>query len=167
MKKISEKKIKDAITEFLSSFSFFDGLSSDELGVISEYIQFFEMDPDENLFKEGDEGDSVFFIIEGEAEVIKETLNQGKIGIDKVVISTLTKGRSIGEMAVIDKIPRSASVKSRTHITLASMTREGFYMILEEYPKIGNKILIGITRLLSVNLRKTSSRLADYMLPVS
>jgi len=37
---------------------------------------------------------------------------------------------------------------------------------LDQYPKIGIKILKGISRLLSQNLRKTSSRLADHLLPM-
>jgi CRP/FNR family cyclic AMP-dependent transcriptional regulator len=83
-----------------------------------------------------------------------------------VVISTLSKGRSIGEMSVIDKTPRSATVKAKTKATLVALSAEGFDLILDQYPKIGIKILKGISRLLSQNLRKTSSRLADHLLPM-
>ncbi len=82
-------------------------------------------------------------------------------------LATLTKGRSIGEMAVIDDFPRSATVRARTKGTLVLLTRQGFEVILEQHPGIGVKILKGISRLLSQNLRKTSSRLVDYMLPLS
>jgi CRP-like cAMP-binding protein len=70
-------------------------------------------------------------------------------------------------MSVIDKTPRSATVKAQSKATMVALTSEGFDLILEQYPKIGIKVMKGITRLLSLNLRKTSSRLADYLLPMT
>ena len=167
MKEISKSQLSGAITDFLTNFPFFSGLSEEELEKVAEHIEFFEMDPHEILFKEGDAGDSVYFIIDGEMDVIKESLSASGVGIDKVVLSTLSKGRSIGEMSLIDNIPRSATIKAQKHTRMVKLSREGFDLILDAYPRIGNKILKGIARLLSLNLRKTSSRLADYMLPMT
>jgi len=47
------------------------------------------------------------------------------------------------------------------------LTLESFDFICEENPRIGIKILKGISRLLSMNMRKTSSRLVDYLLPMT
>jgi CRP-like cAMP-binding protein len=163
---LGKSRMKDAITEFLTSFPFFDTLDTQELALAAEYLQLVEIDAGKTLFKEGEKGDCVYFVVDGELDVIKETVSGGKVGIDRVVISTLTRGRSIGEMSVIDGTPRSASVKARTHSTLAALTLEGFDFICTQHPKIGVKILKGVARLLSMNMRKTSSRLADYMLPM-
>ncbi|MBW1774656.1 MAG: cyclic nucleotide-binding domain-containing protein, partial [Deltaproteobacteria bacterium] len=84
----------------------------------------------------------------------------------KVTIATLSKGRSIGEMSVIDNTPRSATVRSLTKSILIALTLDGLNHICNEHPKVGIEILKGISRLLSMNMRKTSSRLADYMLPM-
>ncbi|MBN1106736.1 MAG: cyclic nucleotide-binding domain-containing protein [Deltaproteobacteria bacterium] len=163
---LNESRMKEAITEFLTSFPFFDTLDTQELALAAEYLQLVEIDEGKTLFKEGERGDCVYFVVSGELDVIKETVGGRKVGIDRVVISTLTRGRSIGEMSVIDGTPRSATVKARTHSTLAALTLEGFNFICEQHPKIGVKILKGVSRLLSMNMRKTSSRLADYMLPM-
>lgn len=162
-----QDKMREVITGFLTHFPFFDRLNNDELVVIAENIELVEMNQGQLLFKEGDRGDTVYFVVEGELEVIKETVSGREVGIDRVVIATLSRGRSIGEMSVIDKTPRSATVKACTEATLISLTLESFEKICEEHPKIGIKILKGISRLLSMNMRKTSSRLADYMLPMS
>ena len=164
---VGRDKWRDVITGFLTSFPFFDQLDNDELMIIAENIEMKEMAPAEVLFKEGDRGDTVYFVVDGELEVIKETVSGREVGIDRVVIATLSRGRSIGEMSVIDRTPRSATVKARTKATLVSLTLQGFENICEEHPKIGIKLLKGISRLLSMNMRKTSSRLADYMLPMS
>jgi len=166
-KVVSESKMKDAITEFLNTFSFFNSLNTEELDLVANHIDIMELDPGDILFKEGDEGDCVYFVVEGELDVIKESVGGIELGVDKVVITKLIKGGSIGEMSVIDKNPRSATVKACKNVTLVAFTAVGFDMVLEDYPDIGINILKGIARLLSLNLRKTSSRLADYMLPIS
>lgn len=163
----SEKKVKETIADFLTIFSFFEALTEEELMVVAEHIHLVELDPDKVLFKEGDKGDCIYFVVEGELDVIKESVSGRKLGIDRVVITTMSRGRSIGEMSVIDKTPRSATVKARTKATLVGLALDGFDYICEEHPRIGIKILKGISRLLSMNMRKTSSRLADYMLPMS
>ncbi|MBN2126046.1 MAG: cyclic nucleotide-binding domain-containing protein [Deltaproteobacteria bacterium] len=162
-----EKKLHEVINSFLVSFPFFDTLNRDELAIVADHINIVEIEPDHVLFREGEPGDCVYFVVDGELDVIKESVSGRKVGIDRVVLTTLSKGRSIGEMSVIDKTPRSAMVKARTQATLVSLNADGFDMILEEQPRIGIKILKGIARLLTTNMRKTSSRLADYMLPMS
>jgi CRP-like cAMP-binding protein len=165
-KPLSESKVGKAATNFLANFPFFETLTSEELLVVVEHINFVEIEPGEILFKEGEDADSVYFVIEGELDVIKESVGE-RAGSEPVLISTLSKGRSIGEMSVIDKTPRSATIKVRTKAILATLAAEGFDLILLNHPKIGIKILKGIARLLSLNLRKTSSQLAEYMLPLS
>ena len=159
--------MKEAITGFLVNFPFFASLNTEELGFVAEHLHFLEVNPDHVLFKEGEKGDSVYFVIDGELEVIKESVSGRRVGVDKVVIASLTKGRSIGEMSVIDNTPRSATVRTITRSTMVALSMGGFDLILEEYPRIGIKILKGIARLLSTNLRKTSSQFADHMLVTS
>ena len=155
-------RMSTAIIDFLLEISIFDSLGSDELRVVAKYMNFMDFRPREIVFREGEKGDYVCFVAEGSLTVLKKN-EKGR----HVTIALLNKGRSIGEMSVIDDFPRSATVKARKETTLVILTRKGFNQILEIYPNIGVKILKGISRLLSMNLRKTSSQLADYMLPLS
>jgi CRP/FNR family cyclic AMP-dependent transcriptional regulator len=157
-----EKGSTKAIVDFLSCIPMFDSLKTEELTLLTRHMNFMDMNSGEILFREGEKGDYVCFVAEGSLDVVKKA-EKGHY----VTLATLPKGRSIGEMAVIDDFPRSATVRARTKATLVILTRKGFNLILEEHPAIGTKILKGISRLLSQNLRKTSSRLADYMLPLS
>lgn len=155
-------KMSDLIIGFLIYIPIFDKIIADELRLISKYMNVVEAEPGEIIFKEGEKGDYVCFVVNGSLDVLKKS-ETGK----NIVISTLSKGRSIGEMSVIDDSPRSATVKARTKSTLVTLSQEKLNIILEEHCSIGVKILKGISRLLSLNMRKTSSRLADYMLPIS
>lgn len=154
-------KTSEAIIDFLINVPMFDTLKGEELRIVTRHMNFIDLAEGEMLFKEGEKGDYVCFVVEGYLDVLKVT-DSGRY----VVLDTLPKGRSIGEMAVIDDFPRSATVKARKQSTLVILTRKGFELILEQHPHIGVKILKGIARLLSQNLRKTSSRLVDYLLPL-
>lgn len=166
VKPLPEAKVQKVVKDFLKNFPFFETLTSEELLVAVEHINFLEIEPGEILFREGDDADCVYFVIEGELDVIKESVGV-RSKPQHVLITSLSKGRSLGEMSVIDKTPRSATVKVREKAILATLKGDGFDLLLLNHPRVGIKILKGIARLLSFNLRKTSSRLAEYMLPVS
>ena len=149
------------IADFFMDIPLFSELKSHELGIVADHMNFFEIEEGEVLFKEGDQGDYVCFVLKGGLDVVKETGAPG----ETVTIATITRKRSIGEMSVIDNTTRSATAIARSKTSLVSLPRKSFDTILDRYPKTGIKILKGIARLLSMNMRKTSSRLADYMLP--
>lgn len=161
-KKKPSRKALTALVDSLSNIPLFDRLNGQELGVLAKYVNVIDVNPGEYIFKEGDKGDYVCFVEKGSLDVMKRSSTGGT-----AIIATLTRGRSIGEMAVIDNFPRSATIRARTKATLLTLTRSGFDLILEQEPTIGVKILKGISRLLSQNLRRTSSQLADYMLPLT
>ena len=161
-KVIKQGKIQEPISDFLLNTPLFDGLKTNEIENIAKHLSSIELSKDEILVKEGEKGNCVCFVVEGTLDVIKQSLTG-----ESVIITALHRGRSIGEMSIIDDFPRSATVKARTQVKLVILTREGFDLLLEENPQVGIKILKKISRLLSLNLRKTSSRLADYMLPLT
>ncbi len=161
-KKKPSPKMSTAIVDSLCNIPLFDRLNGQELSVLGKYINIIEVNPGEYVFREGDRGDYICFVEEGALDVMKRASAGGS-----AIIATLTKGRSVGEMSVIDNFPRSATIRARTKATLLTLTRSRFDLILEQEPTIGVKILKGIARLLSQNLRRTSSQLADYMGPLT
>jgi CRP/FNR family transcriptional regulator, cyclic AMP receptor protein len=154
-------KITESIIDFLIDIPLFDELHTAELKILAQHMNVIEVQRNDILFREGDKGSYMCFVVDGILDVLKQTAAS-----KEVVISSLARGRSIGEMSVIDSFPRSATVRARTVTTLVVLTRERFDSLLKEQPPIGIKILKSIARLLSMNLRKTSSQLADVMLPI-
>ena len=165
---MDESKIKSigkptrSVMNFLSRVPIFNELSFDELETVVPFMSYMQLDQGEILFKEGEHGNYVFFVAKGILDIYKKSASGGD-----VVIASLTKGHSVGEMSIIDTFPRSATVRTRTEAMLLIITKAGFNRILTSHPAIGIKILKGISRLLSQSLRKTSTRLVDYMLPLS
>ena len=79
-----------------------------------EFVEFSTyFDPDEFLFEEGDPGDCAYIIESGSVEV---SLDKGG---RKLVIATLGPGEVLGEMAIIDNFPRTATARAieRTKVT--------------------------------------------------
>lgn len=149
------------LVDFIMNLPLFEFLERDALNNVAERMDFVDLEPGQVLFNEWDKADFVCFIQSGELDVTK------KIGPDeREVIATLKRGRSIGEMSIINNFPRSSTVIARTGVRLAVFPRDAFEVILEENVAIGVNILKGLANLLSINLKKTSSRLADNMLPL-
>ena len=165
MKKIKvmrESKMRKDIIDYLIDFPLFDALKGNQLNIVADHMHYYVIDKGGILFKEGDKGDYICFVLDGVIDVLKKSVTG-----DSVVIAALPKGRSFGEMSIIDNFPRSATAKARTKSSFLTLTQMSFDTILKDYPQIGITILKGISRTLSQNLRQTSSRLADYILPIA
>jgi CRP/FNR family transcriptional regulator, cyclic AMP receptor protein len=145
--------MKDALKNLL----FFSFLSPEQMDKVLTYIEPLELNDGEILFEEGDVGDYVCFIISGSLEVVKMTTWQNFT----TVITTLYDGSCIGEMALIDHAPRSATIRAKESTHLAILTQKAFDVMVESEPKLGVNILKGVTQILSDNLRTTTDKLAD------
>lgn len=154
-----ENILSSEIIDFFMQMPVFGRINGEELRVVARQMSVMELEEGDILFKESEKGSFICFISEGELDVIKtsETSEEG------VILATLKKGQSIGEMSIIDNCPRSASVKAKTKALLYILSKSAFDMILERHPRIGIKLLKGISKMLSENLRETSRRLADFI----
>lgn len=150
--------MSERLADHLALVPIFSQLSPQELAVIEKFMFVNKVEAGDVVFREGEKGDYVCFVASGALEVMK-TNHHGHT----VVITTLAKGSSIGEMALIDKLTRSATIRACTASQLIVLTRKGFDMILKLHPDVGVKVLKGIAMLLSINLRKTSEQLAEVM----
>lgn len=150
-------KNKTALVFALEQIPFFDDLSEDELTTLMNYMSLYELDAGEILFKEGEIGQYVGFVVEGKMDVLKKSITGSEISI-----ATISHGYAIGEMALIDQAPRSATIRAKTKATLAVLPQSAFKIILKNQQDIGIKILTGFARFQTENLRKTSDQLNAY-----
>ncbi|MCB2148112.1 MAG: cyclic nucleotide-binding domain-containing protein [Deltaproteobacteria bacterium] len=149
------------LVDFILNLPLFEFLEREDLYEVAARMDFKNLDPGEVLFNEWDKADFVCFVESGELDVTKKT---GPHSSD--VMATLKRGRSIGEMSIINNFPRSSTVIARSKVRLAVFQRAAFDDILSKKVNLGVNILKGLANLLSINLKKASSRLADNMLPM-
>lgn len=147
--------------DFIINLPLFEFVNTDDLSMIAEKMKFITLNAGEVLFHEWDRADFVCFIESGELNVTKKT------GADThEVRAVLKRGRSIGEISIINNFPRSATVVARTDVRLAVFPSAAFEEIVENQKDVAIHILKGLASLLSMNLKKASSRLEDNMLPM-
>lgn len=104
----------------------------------------------QRLFSEGDAADAAFMIQKGRMEVTK------RVRDDETVLALLGPGDIVGEMALIDDMPRSASVRAVEDTLLLRVSKENFQDRLQALDPVYRAIL----NRLSNRLRQQSIELA-------
>ena len=99
----------------------------------------------EVLFREGDAGEAMYVLAEGEAEVT----------IAGKFFEKCTPGSFVGEMAVIDGSPRFATVTALTDCKFVVIDRERFHFLVDEAPRFA----IDVMRVMAERLRKCDQRI--------
>lgn len=113
------------------------------------------------IFREGDPGEEMFIIHRGKVNITKQT------GEGEKVLVTLGDGDFFGEMAIIDKAPRSASAVAAVETVCIALDEELFEQQMQRNAKIVKKILKNMSsRLRSMNEQLKNLTTKDYNMRV-
>jgi CRP/FNR family cyclic AMP-dependent transcriptional regulator len=133
---------RDTKVEALKRTPLFAGLSRKELTELAKVTEDVDVASGKVLCKEGDSAAEFFVIMEGEAQVTKA----GK------KMATRGSGEFFGEIALIEDIPRTATVTAKTPLRFFVLTRRPFLRVLDEQPAIERKVMRALAkRLVSVS----------------
>ncbi len=110
------------------------------------------LEPGELLFLEGDPGDAVFVVVEGEVEVRNSTP-----GGRDIRLVAMGPGYLVGEMAALDGGPRSADIAATRRSRLWRIPRPALLSALETEPKAAVALVVE----LSARLRATDAAISD------
>jgi CRP-like cAMP-binding protein len=113
--------------------------------VYQKYVKTFE--PGEVLFKEGEQGDVMFIIIQGEVEIRKRTSAK-----TSRTLITFHEGDIFGEMALVEKKPRSATAIAVSPCRTLVMNEALLDNMIENNPDFAKKMI----RILSERIRKAN-----------
>lgn len=146
----------DYIKTLMCGVPQFDQLSTQELDIVSKHIFRRAVPAGTVLCREGAQGDSLFYIVDGKIEIRKESMD-GR----QTILARFKKGASVGEMSLVEEASRSATAVAIEDAELLIFTRENFDRLVSNYPTVGLKIIKNIAKSLSARLRFTSGRFAD------
>jgi len=135
-----------ALAVALRDVAFFAGFEPGELDRVAELAEEVEADPGAVIIDQGRVGRECFVVLEGEATVL--------VGDD--VVATIGKGSMIGEMALVEHRPRSASVVADTAMRMVAFDTEAFRQLLTEMPKAYDRVITTLGARLEVNARRQS-----------
>jgi CRP-like cAMP-binding protein len=129
-----------------------------DLEVVAGMVEIRSIRAGERIFVEGDTADWLAFVIEGKFSITKQGTHQ-----QPITVSREYRSRLLGEMAVIDGEPRSATCTSASGARLAILRASDFDRLGEDYPRIGFRLLRDVAKILSTRLRATTGRLVDSL----
>ena len=135
---------KTIILKTIDLFSHIPSNILTKIGQISKEVTF---EKDSKIFKQGDYGDSLFVIINGEVNILQDLSS----------IAILKEGSCIGEMALLDHEPRSADAISLTESTLLQIDQNAFYDLMATNPDIMKQII----KILTERLRNINKKLIN------
>jgi CRP-like cAMP-binding protein len=142
----------------LREIDLFKGLSEEALIEIMPLTNIVEFNPGSVIFREGDMGDALFMILEGEVRISKNIH-----GVGEEALAFLKEGSYFGEMALVgDESPRSASAICQGRTEVAKLTRTDFLELLQRNPKVGVEVLWSFVSTLSHRLRESNERMAFF-----
>lgn len=139
---------------FLSQSQVFSGIDKEQSQKVEKIIDEVTFGKDEVIFTEGDEGDSFFIIVDGSVRIVKS----GEARNDEI-LAILEPGTSFGEMALVEKETRSATVIANDPSTLLRIRKDDFEKLLKSDKDIALTVYKNFVQMLSARLRKTSESL--------
>jgi len=125
----------------LKEIEIFSGLSPSELAAIATVTKELNYPEDRTVFRQNDVGETVFLVVDGEVEVIKERTDG-----DERVIATIGEGDAFGEMALLENELRSATIQTTKASRFLIIHQQEFKETAMEYPRIALKICKVLSR---------------------
>jgi len=127
----------------LRGLAFFEGFSDADLDRVAQLADDVEVEAGELLIDQGRVGQECFVIESGQAEVF--------VGEEHLV--TVGPGSMVGEMALIDRRPRTATVVATTPMALLAFDTKAFQKLLSEMPKAEERVHALLATRIKANLK--------------
>ncbi len=130
-----------AVIDFLVASPLFRDLDAEERADVVRIMEIQRLQKGEEVFHEGDAGDSWYVIYEGQVEVTTASSSG-----DERPLSVLDMGSGFGEMAMLDGSPRSATVRATGPLTLFRFRRPRFEELLGDGSLGAYKLVLAMAR---------------------
>ncbi|WP_421708003.1 cyclic nucleotide-binding domain-containing protein [Algihabitans sp.] len=137
--------------EVLKRIPLFANLEPARLKLMAFASERMTFKPDQALCREGDPGDAAYIIVDGKADILKDTVD------GPVKVAEVGRNAIIGEIAILIDVPRTASVVATDELTALKITTDLFYRLLADFPEMGVEIM----RVLARRLEETTDKLGE------
>jgi hypothetical protein len=107
------------------------------------------------IVRQGDPGDAMFFILEGELRVRMNLMDR------EMVIATLGAGEMFGDISIFDHGPRSADVVANVDSLVVRLSASAFERLSREAPQLATPLLRSIGKTLTARIRADNKRYGD------
>lgn len=148
----------EQIINFLLEAVMFENLDAGELSQIVHIMQPQRVAAGKTIFREGDPGDAWYVIYDGKVGVYKSDDFHSPL-----LVITLGPRACVGEMAIVDHSPRSATVKALEDTTLFRFPRRDFERLLMADNLAAYKLVYEMAKVLCQRIRGANERLSEAL----
>lgn len=139
--------------EVLRNIPMFANVEPVRLKLLAFTSQRLTFEPGQNVFCRGDVGDAAYIIIDGEAEVLVD--QEGT----EVKVATVGKNELIGEIAILCDVPRTATVRAKSHVTALKIPKDLFFRMVAEFPQMAVEVMCELAR----RVHRTTTQLGEAL----
>ena len=126
----------DSKADALGRAPLFEGLSRGELQNLAKATEDLEVEDGKVLCREGETAQEFFVIVDGEVDVTKDGRH----------LATLSGGDFFGEIALIEDVPRTATVTAKSPLRFFVLTRQAFRSLIDRQPDVERKVLRALAK---------------------
>lgn len=145
-------------SKLIEDIHLFKELDSSDFEVIKGILKANEYGPEEVIFKEGEAGGSLAFIVKGRIRINKLTVEG-----DQICISTRNEGDMFGIMSFLDGSNHDATIVSDKKALIVTLKKADFDSLSQAHPHIANKILRRLSIHMAAILRDMNHQYMDLM----
>jgi CRP/FNR family transcriptional regulator, cyclic AMP receptor protein len=123
-------RTRTRVNEHLARVDLFDGLNQRDLQVVAQLSTTLNLPAGTALAQQGTPGREFFVLLDGDVEVIDG---------DRLV-ATRGAGSHLGEIALLERRPRTATLVAKTPVTVAVADRREFASMIQQLPQVRRKL---------------------------
>ena len=146
------------IREVTPHNTLFDDFTVEDLRVLGPFLQVYRAPAHAVIISEGERGDFMVFIIDGEVDVTRKDKHEM---VKRIAV--VLAGQALGEMSMIDGEARFATCTAIEPTTFAVLPRPALQQLIDHQPRLAGKIMMKLVFMLSQRLRQTSAKLVEYI----
>ena len=156
------KSKQDSLYNFLKSIPLFEGFSARETKNIEKIVHLRKFKKDEIVFKEDEPGTGMYVIKKGSVRITKHKKKPTGVN-EEEQITILKHGDFFGELTLVEKtrFPRTASAYAESESELVGLFKPDILEIIERNPRLGIKLIMRISEIISTRLRITTAKLSE------
>jgi len=130
-------------------------MSEEQLERFAQFMQIEKVPQWSVIVKQGDPGDTMYFIVQGELRVRMNVVGK------ETILATLGVGDFFGDISLFDHGPRSADVVANTNSVVLKISSAAFDELAKKAPDLATPFLCAIGKTLSARIRADNKRYGD------
>ena len=128
--------------KLLDDVVLFEHVEGEDRARLAEFIDEQRLAAGDTLFKTGEPGESLYIVRSGEVELfIKDTAGQ------KILLTIAGPGEVFGELALLDRGPRSATALALTEVELLELDRDDLLLLFQKSPAAALRLLAAMSHM--------------------